>query len=109
MLNAIEDIIMVNKINDSVSLKPIEIDSRLKTKSQETKGPIVGNAPSSQDSVNFSDTSKQLEALKASFANAPEVDSVRVSHFKNEIASGNYQINSAQIAKNMSGAILETA
>lgn len=100
MLNAIEDFIMVNQINDSGNMKPIEQDSRLKAKSKETEQPAVENAAIA-DSVSFSDTSKQLEAIKASFKDIPEVNEARVSKFKMDIEAGNYQIDSNQIARKM--------
>lgn len=100
MLNAIEEFIMVNPINDSANLKPIEIDSRAKPNNKEAKAAVAEHV-SSSDEVSISGASKQLEALKASFKDMPEVDSIRVSQLKSQIESGNYQINSANIAKKM--------
>ncbi|KTD48141.1 flagellar biosynthesis anti-sigma factor FlgM [Legionella quateirensis] len=101
MLNVIEDICMVNHINDSANMKPIESDSRLKAKSQEAQHFAPDNNAVSIDNVNLSDTSRQLEALKASLQDVPEINEARVLYFKAEINSGSYQINSNNIAKNM--------
>ena len=98
--NAIEELLMVNQINDSGSMKPIEADNRLKMKPQASKPNVTENATPT-DSVSFSDASKQIEAIKVSFKDIPEVDQKRVSHFKAEIEAGNYQINSDKIASRM--------
>jgi negative regulator of flagellin synthesis FlgM len=100
MLNVIEDFRMVNQINDSASMKHIDSDSRLKAKQQESKQFSTENTVS-VDNVNLSDTSKQLEALKASLQDIPEINEARVLYFKAEINSGSYQINSNKIAMNM--------
>ena len=100
MLNVIEDKIMVNQINDSPSMKHIDSDSRLKAKQQEAKGTGVDHAFLS-DSVSLSSTSKQLEALKASLRDLPEINEARVLYFRAEIQAGSYQINSDKIAMNM--------
>lgn len=99
MLNVIEDKFMVNQINDSANMKPIDSDSHIKAKQQDAKVNVGNN--SSIDSVNFSDTSKQLEALKASLRDVPEVNEARVAYFKAEIQSGHYQVNSNKMAMNM--------
>lgn len=101
MLNTIEDKFMVNQINDSPNMKPIDSDSRLKAKQQEPRGTIADNTAISSDNVSFSSTSKQLEALKASLRDVPEINEARVLYFKAEIQSGHYQINSDKIAMNM--------
>lgn len=100
MLNAIEDICMVNQINDSANMKRIDPDSRLKAKHQESVYPSIDNTVSI-DNVNLSGTSKQLEALKASLQDIPEINEARVLYFKAEIESGSYEINSNKIAMSM--------
>lgn len=101
MLNMNEDISMVNHINDSANMKSIDSDSRLKAKSHDAQRSAPENTAVTTDSVNLSDTSKQLEALKASLKDVPEINEARVLYFKAEINSGSYQINSSQIAMNM--------
>lgn len=100
MLNAIEDTVMVNQIIDSGTMKHVEPESRLKTTQQNSKEPIA-DLIASLDNVSFSDTSKQLEALKASLKDIPEINEARVLYFKAEIESGNYQIHSDKIAMKM--------
>ena len=98
MLHATEDIFMVTKIHDLANIKHIESDSHLKAK-QETDTPA--DYISSLNNINVSDTSKQLEALKASLQDIPEINEARVLYFKAEIESGAYQIQSQKIAQNM--------
>ena len=100
MLNVIEDKFMVNQINDHSNMKPLDSDNRLKAKPQEIKG-FGADFITSSNSVSLSSTSKQLEALKESLRDTPEINEARVLYFKAEIQSGNYQINSDTIAKNM--------
>ena len=99
MSSVLEDVIMVNQINDSSGTK--HIDSRLNPRNQDTKSSTEQTA--SPDSVSFSDISQQLNALKESLKSVPEVDQTRVSHFKAMISSGDYQIDSTQIASKMLG------
>ncbi|NYQ97048.1 flagellar biosynthesis anti-sigma factor FlgM, partial [Escherichia coli] len=63
------------------------------------KSPVLEN--NSADSVNLSSTSKQLEALKASLKDLPEINEARVLYFKAEIQSGQYEIDSSKIAHGM--------
>ena len=98
MMNAIEGYTMVNKINESSTIKPVETDGRVANK----------NAPQSQsteskpqDSVSLSQTSKQLEALMAIIENAPEINAARVAFLRGELDAGRYQIISSQIADRM--------
>jgi negative regulator of flagellin synthesis FlgM len=100
MSNVLEDITMVNQINDSAGMKTIELN-RLNTRDRQKKEPVAEQPYAASDNVNFSEASKQLEALKTSLKDIPEVDAQKVAHFKAEIAAGNYQINSNEIAKRM--------
>lgn len=98
MLNVIEDLFMVNPIIETANLKSIDSDNRLQSK-QETKDTNTEN--SFLDNVCFSSTSKQLDALKESLRDLPEINEARIAYFKAEIESGNYQIHSDKIAMNM--------
>ncbi|AAU26994.1 TPA: flagellar biosynthesis anti-sigma factor FlgM [Legionella pneumophila] len=99
MINTIEDIHMVNQINDSANLRHIDMDNRINAKHKEAQNPVLEN--NSADSVNLSSTSKQLEALKASLKDLPEINEARVLYFKAEIQSGQYEIDSSKIAHGM--------
>lgn len=100
MLNVIEDKFMVNQINDTAGIKSIDSESRLKAKQQEAKEVETEHSPLTYK-VSLSSTSKQLEALKASLQDVPEINEARVLYFKAELQSGNYQIHSDAIARNM--------
>ncbi|AMQ29443.1 flagellar biosynthesis anti-sigma factor FlgM [Legionella pneumophila subsp. pneumophila] len=90
---------MVNQINDSANLRHIDMDNRINANHKEVKSPVLEN--NSTDSVNLSSTSKQLEALKASLKDLPEINEARVLYFKAEIQSGQYEIDSSKIAHGM--------
>lgn len=100
MLNACEDMTMVNPINDASGFKAMDLNGSMKARGREDKEPIAEPATSS-DNVNISDASKQLEAIKTSFKDIPEIDLAKVNHLKAEIAAGNYTIDSNAIAKKM--------
>lgn len=100
MLNALEDIFMVHQINDAANIKHVEPDTRLKTKQNEASHTVSDNH-ALHDSVSLSTTSKQLEALKASLQDIPEINEARIAYFKAEIQLGNYKIHSDKIAMNL--------
>lgn len=92
---------MFNQISDSALVKPIESDNRLKSKQLEINKILAEGAASFDDSVSISSTSKQLESIKKSLRDVPEVNDARVLYFKAEIELGNYKIDSDKIATNM--------
>lgn len=100
MSNVLEDITMVNQINDSAGMKAIDLN-RVNAKERQRKEPVAEQPAAASDNVNFSEASKQVETIKASLKDIPEVDAQKVAHFKAEIAAGNYHINSNEIAKRM--------
>lgn len=92
---------MFNQISDSALAKPIESDNRLKTKQLEINKILTDGASSYDDNVSISSTSKQLEAIKKTLQEVPDINEARVLYFKAEIEIGNYQINSDKIATKM--------
>ena len=85
---------MVNPIHD---IAPI---STLKNPSRELNK-LLKDSVHYEDSVSLSTTSKQIDAIKKSLHNLPEVNEARVLYFKAEIELGNYQVDSDSIAKKM--------
>jgi negative regulator of flagellin synthesis FlgM len=101
MSNVLEDIAMVNQIHDSTRIKTMEIDSHFRTNNREKKEEVAAEPTVSNNKVNLSNVSRQLEAIQASFKDIAEVDPMKVAHFKAEIEAGNYQIYSTHIAEKM--------
>lgn len=91
---------MFNQIGDT-HVKPIESDNRLKTRQLEINKIIAEGASSFDDNVSISNTSKQLETIKKSLQEIPEVNEARVLYFKAEIQLGNFKIDSDKIAAKM--------
>lgn len=63
-----------------------------------------GSAPSTAaggDSVNLTDTARQLQELTRTAANAESVDPERVAAVRQELADGQYTIDSRQIAERL--------
>lgn len=62
----------------------------------------AGNAPaapvSGGDTVNLTDSARQLAALEAAVASASEVDQARVDAIRARIDSGDYRVSPEQIA-----------
>jgi negative regulator of flagellin synthesis FlgM len=50
------------------------------------------------DSLNFEDTAKQLETLKAHIFNTSESNQAKIQFIKEELAAGRYEIHSERIA-----------
>ncbi|MFT4059882.1 MAG: flagellar biosynthesis anti-sigma factor FlgM [Legionella sp.] len=92
---------MFNQISDSNHIKPIDTDNRLQNKQLEINKILSEGITSFDDSVSISNTSKQLEVIKKSLENIPEVNEARVLYFKAEIQLGNYKIDSDKIAAMM--------
>jgi negative regulator of flagellin synthesis FlgM len=87
---------MFNQMSDSTH---IESDDSLKTTQLEINKILTEGALSYDE--NISNAAKQLEAIKKSLEEVPEVNEARVLYFKAEIKLGNYQINSEKIAAKM--------
>jgi negative regulator of flagellin synthesis FlgM len=92
---------MFNQISDSAHVKPIESDTRIKSKQLEINKILTDGASSFDDSVSISNTSKQLDAIKKSLQEVSEINEARVLYFKAEIELGNYKIDSDKIATKM--------
>lgn len=100
MINSYEDKLMIN-IYEATNIKPVKAEGRLASAESESSKRSEATVSVTLDSVSLSSDSKQLQALKASLADAPEINQARVDFFKNEIESGRYEINSRSIARNM--------
>lgn len=99
MSNVIEEHIMVSPINDLNKMKAMDAEHRKVSSKEKESG--IDKLSSLIDSVNLSTESKQLEALKASLRDIPEINEARVMYFKAEIEAGRYEVNSDKIAKHM--------
>ena len=63
-------------------------------------GSASAAAPSNKgDTVQLSEAAKALQNVEKKLADTPEVDSARVEKLKQDIESGNYQINADRIAE----------
>jgi negative regulator of flagellin synthesis FlgM len=95
-------------INDLTSLSSSQTTStRARTGEQGNATKTGGNATASQspsnkgDTVKLSTAAQTLQNVEKQLANTPDVDSERVERLKQEIESGNYQINAESIAEKM--------
>ncbi|KTD21611.1 negative regulator of flagellin synthesis FlgM [Legionella londiniensis] len=52
-------------------------------------------------SLNFEDSARQLDELKATIFNAPELNLNKIKFLKEEIANGRYRIQSDKIAEKL--------
>lgn len=58
----------------------------------------VETLPNLIENLNFDDTAKQLEALKAHIFNTSESNETKIQFIKEELAAGRYEIHSDRIA-----------
>lgn len=89
---------MFNQLSDSTHIKSTEADDLKSTQLEINK--ILTEGALSYDE-NISNAAKQLEAIKKSLQEIPEINEARVLYFKAEIELGNYLINSEKIAASM--------
>lgn len=62
-------------------------------------GQAAQQAKSGADSVSLSSTAKAISQLEGSLKNAPDVDLEKVEAIRARIASGDYQVNSENLAQ----------
>lgn len=53
------------------------------------------------DHLNFEDTAKAIDALKALIFDVPDISHAKIEFFKEEIASGRYEMDCTTIAEKM--------
>ena len=86
----------INPINRSPA-SPINTGTGKAQEANESTESSASNKTSSQETVSLSSQSE----LKLHLNNASEVDSAKVEALKQEIAKGNYPLDSQKIAENM--------
>lgn len=98
MTNMIEERTMLNHLTDLTHhAKNVEVNMR--PKHNALKPESKEHVPV-QD-VSLSQTSKQLDALKAHILSEPEMNHAKIAFIKEALEEGRYQTNATQIAKNM--------
>lgn len=74
----------------------VEVSRTEQTASQQETG-----STSATDSVSLTDTAARLQKLENTIASLPVVDAQRVEQLRSSIASGEYEVNPANIADKM--------
>lgn len=98
----------VNTIGSNPAQTPAERNTSAQSSGSATQGGSVaaGTAPSSAtsgDTVHISSKAVDLQALEARINELPEVDRVRVTELRNQIANGQFEINSSRVAEKILG------
>ncbi|KTD20523.1 flagellar biosynthesis anti-sigma factor FlgM [Legionella israelensis] len=96
MENVIERNPMVDEVDETTIFKSFHSKKQINF-AQKT----MPNMQIKEENTSTENASGQIEALKAYILNALEVDHIKVSHFKTEIQSGRYKINSDTIASQL--------
>jgi len=98
---------MTNPINntsrstaESLSTKPSAARSQSSSGNNTAAAPDTASG-SSADTVSLSAESTQVRELQNRLADIPEVDAQKVAQIKQEIANGNYPLDSKAIAANL--------
>lgn len=99
---------MPNRINGSVHGLPSRVSDKAgagdtpsvnKAGSDPTHSQAAANSAQVNDTVELTGNAKLLERLEAKMASVPEIDVARVAAVKNQIANGEYQIDSEKIVE----------
>lgn len=77
------------------------VTAKTSTNSDKTQNIQGQGNESTVDTLSLTNTATQLQSLQQSLADAPVVDSDRVSALKAAISDGSYKVDSTQLAKNM--------
>ncbi len=91
---------MPNRI-DGVGQRPVQVtgrDAKPQAQRPETDKPQQEHTA---DTVQLTDSAKQLRQLEEILANQPVTDAKRVEEIKEAIASGEYEINAERIAEKL--------
>lgn len=83
-----------HRSKSSTGIEPVAIGSASAQKS---------SVSGSNDTVHISSQAIDLQGLEAHINELPEVDSARVADLRAQIANGQYEINSSQIADRILG------
>lgn len=97
MMNVIKDYVMVNQLDDRANYMTIDTDLR----SARANVKLPEAEVEATSSVHLSQTSKQVEALKALILSAPEINAAKTAFIKEAIAEGRYSMNHEKIAQKM--------
>ena len=92
---------MTNNINGLTNSHATAVgDSSRLASSQSSGGEAqkAADARPSQDTVNLTETGKQLSKLESQLQSVPVVDTQRVDNVKHAVNDGSYEINPAQVA-----------
>ena len=83
-------------VNDTGDTKRTEKDKQQQTPAAQAQEQAVAT-----DSVNLTQSGKQISELAKKIDDIPSVDSARVDAIKNAIANGDYKIDADSIAKKL--------
>ncbi|MDH5545550.1 MAG: flagellar biosynthesis anti-sigma factor FlgM [Gammaproteobacteria bacterium] len=68
---------------------------------QAQPAPVAATPVQEGDTVNLTSTASQLRALEQQLSTQPVIDTQRVAAIRNDIQTGQYQINPARVADKM--------
>lgn len=78
---------------------PRNINSRDNNKQEQTSG--VQATAAGTDKVSLTETATQLQSVKQTLADAPIVNSERVSELRAAVADGSYTVDATELAQNI--------
>ena len=64
----------------------------------ETKSPAAGPGPAKTDAVDFSSTVTSLKKIEARLRELPDVDRARVDELRQQVESGEFQVDARSVA-----------
>jgi negative regulator of flagellin synthesis FlgM len=98
MINAIKEYVMVNQLDERANFKPIDSENMRFTRAANK---VAEMDKETANTVHLSNTSKQMEALKAFILSAPEINAAKTAFIKEAIAEDRYTMHNENIAAKM--------
>ena len=92
---------MTNTIEDKVMTNIIEKSTNSNSPHQHLDDDTSNIQTRLIESLNFDDTAKQMDALKALIFNPPETNQTKIQFIKEELSAGRYQIHSKHIVASL--------
>lgn len=90
-----------NSHQDPNLIQYIQQNGKVGQAERNSATPPVQNQVSPQDKVDLSSQSKEMNKISEALAAAPDVRAEKVESLKNQVESGQYQVNSDAVAEKM--------
>jgi negative regulator of flagellin synthesis FlgM len=95
----------MSEINNIKTANQAILNSQRNVKARDTDNPsqsqAVSDSAKPNDKVSLTDTATQLDSLRQTISDSPEVNTDRVEALRAAIADGSYSVDTAALAQNL--------